>query len=56
MGYGVSIRSLYFLTASEPSVRFLHKLLRPDADAIFYIGSREADDLFLRQVQAEQRE
>ena len=26
------------------------------ADAIFYIGSREADDLFLIQVQAEQRE
>ena len=55
-GSGVSISSLYFLTASEPSVSFLHKFLRPVANAIFYIVSREADDLFLIQVQAEQRE
>ena len=34
-GSGVSISSLYFLTASEPSVSFLHKFLRPVANAIF---------------------
>ena len=56
MLWSYGLRGLHKFIILFNCIRTSSQIPAQIADAIFYIGSREADDLFLMQVQAEGRE